>query len=152
MTRARKPAGLLAVAPQPTERQAQRTVLQWLALVLPPGSMVHHVANEAAVNPKWTPHQKARYFEERRKDGVLLGFPDLLILLPGRKLVLVEMKRPDGERRGGQLSKEQKALHPQLLARGFPLVVARTIEDVAAVLRADGVPLREAYGAEARAA
>jgi hypothetical protein len=138
----------VAAPPLPTERQAQRTVLEWLDLALPVGSIVQHVANQSAVDPSLPKHAKARFFEERRKDGVLTGFPDLLILLPGRRVVLVEMKRPGG----GRLSKEQKELHPRIRALGFPLPVARTIEDVEAALRADGVPLRTAIVAQGRAA
>lgn len=121
-----------------TERQVQRQVLDWLHLALPPGSKVHHVANQSAVDHRLPRHAKARFFEERRKDGVLAGFPDLLILLPGRRVSFVEMKRPEG----GRLSDEQKALHEEIRALGFPLAVARGIAEVEAMLRADGVPLQ----------
>ncbi|MCR0981807.1 PDDEXK family nuclease [Roseomonas populi] len=119
----------------------QRSVLEWLALTLPPGSKVHHVANESAVDPNWSSERKARYFAARKADGVLDGFPDLAILLPGGRTVWVEMKRP----RFGTPSSEQLNLHREMREIGHAVEIASTIEGVEAFLRGEGVPLRKVH-------
>lgn len=57
------------------------------------------------------------------------GEPDLLVGWKG-KLYLIEMKRP----RGGRVSLLQKAIHEQWAKSGVTVHVARSVEDVIAIL------------------
>jgi len=54
------------------------------------------------------------------------GAPDRLIMRPGSKPYLVELKRP----KGGRLSALQKIEHAELRACGFLVLVLNTIEAV----------------------
>lgn len=53
------------------------------------------------------------------------GLPDRLVILPGGRLYLVELKRPDGSR-----SKIQKHQHLELARRGVQVSTLYTIEEV----------------------
>jgi hypothetical protein len=55
------------------------------------------------------------------------GWPDRLVLLPGGRAVLVELKRP-----GGKLRALQEHVHAQLRALGFTVV---TFDSAAAAVR-----------------
>ena len=134
--RKRKPAAV-ALA-QVTERPTQRTILQWLRAVLPHGSMVSATMNESTPRSKDL-GQMARYFERRKASGVVTGWPDLTIVLPGQRVVFVECKRPIG----GEVSDAQQSIHRQLIALGFPVVIATSIESTRHGLRAAGIELRE---------
>jgi len=125
----------------PKERETQRAVLDYLTLALPPGSKVHHVANESMVDPSWSSERKASYFKARARDGVLPGFPDLAILLPGGRTVWLEMKRPIY----GVPSADQLSLHREMREIGHAVDIASTLEGVQAFLRGAGVPLRAVH-------
>ena len=58
------------------------------------------------------------------------GFPDRLIALPGRRIMLVELKRP----RGGRLSPHQRQCHATFDALGVEIAIVRTIEDIERLL------------------
>jgi hypothetical protein len=103
------------------EREAQRAVKAWLETQFP-GCIVAAVENERKAESK-APHSRARYAAERKKSGIVSGFPDLTVWLPGGRVVLIEMKSATGV-----LSDAQKALHPKLRALGFVVIVARDIE------------------------
>lgn len=48
------------------------------------------------------------------------GWPDRFAFLPGRRLLIVELKRP----KGGVISRKQKAIHRMLRKLGFDPVFA----------------------------
>jgi len=54
------------------------------------------------------------------------GIQDRLVLLPGRIVVFVELKRPDG----GRLSVLQKVRRTQLRRMGFPSFVVKDGQDL----------------------
>ena len=58
------------------------------------------------------------------------GFPDRLILGPGRVVAFVETKAPEG-----RLSPAQRYIHGILARLGWPVSVPRSYADVEAVLR-----------------
>lgn len=60
-----------------------------------------------------------------RRAGMCSGFPDLIVLAPGSKTLFIELKS-----KVGVLSDNQKAIHPRILTLGFPLLVARTLDEV----------------------
>ena len=59
------------------------------------------------------------------KGDILPGFPDRIVLLPGGRLELIELKRV-----GGRLSKIQIAVHKRLERLGFPVLVLTGMEEV----------------------
>lgn len=61
------------------------------------------------------------------------GLPDRMVLLPGGRMYLVELKRP-----GGQISKIQTFVHSQLYDLGFIVTVLWTKPQVTAWL--DNLP------------
>jgi hypothetical protein len=137
----RKPAA------QVTEKPTQRKILAWLHQVLPLGSLVSATMNESMPKSK-DPGQMARYFQQRKASGVVTGWPDLSIVLPGGRIVFLEAKRPVG----GVLSAAQQDVHAQLRALGHHVGVASSIETARHVLREAGVPLRESAAEQAEVA
>lgn len=122
------------------ERGVQITLVPWLRLVLPLGSIVAAVKNEHQARSN-TPGGRARFYAAREAEGVLAGFPDIIALMPGL-LVLIETKRPIG----GALSEAQSLLHPQLRAIGYAVILATSIETARYGLIGLGVRLRETPG------
>jgi Holliday junction resolvase len=53
------------------------------------------------------------------------GLPDRLVLLPGGRTLLVELKAP-----GGKLRPVQAAMHERLFALGHEVVVLSSVEEV----------------------
>ena len=119
------------------ERQAQCSVVEFLEMSLPAGSIVAAVKNEHGAKGK-TEGQRKRFGAKRREEGVKAGFPDLVLCLPGPRVVFIEMKAP----KSGVLSDAQRARHAELRALGFDVAVARSIETAKAALREMGVPLK----------
>ena len=62
-----------------------------------------------------------------RSEGVLAGVPDLFLaaLRDGKPGLWIEMKR----RHGGRVSEAQRAVHTQLNAAGYPVIVCHGWED-----------------------
>lgn len=54
------------------------------------------------------------------------GAPDRIVILPGKRIYFVELKRP----KGGRLSANQKYFHKQLSDLGFEVVVLNTKDKV----------------------
>lgn len=54
------------------------------------------------------------------------GIPDRLVLMPGPRIALVELKRP----RGGVWSRAQQVWHNRLTAMGIECAVLRSVEEV----------------------
>ncbi len=60
-----------------------------------------------------------------------IGIPDRLVLLPGGRIIFVELKKPDGKLHG-----KQRKWWPRTLARlGFRLEVLWSVEQVECFLR-----------------
>ena len=134
----------MAIGP---ERQRQRSVVQWARMVLPIGSKVFAVDNEAA--PKVDPmlrkeereKQVRRYGAARRKSGILTGFPDLGVILPGGASCWIEMKDV-----GGLVSSVQQDMHDDLRAVGHHVGVATDIDTCRRLFIWWGIMLREPPG------
>ena len=118
------------------ERTAQIAVKRWIELVVP-GAIVAASKNETAAKSE-DPMARARFYQARATEGVVSGFPDLSVLLPGGRTLYIEMKSDVG-----RLSDAQRALHERLRAMGHCVGVARSIEDARAFLIGAGVALIE---------
>ncbi len=123
------------------ERAAQTAVVAFLRRALPPGSIVAAVQNEHGASGR-TAGQRARFGAKRKAEGVVAGFPDLVVLLPGARTVLIEMKAP----KSGRVSVSQNTVHAELRRLGFDVAVATSIETAELALRALGVPLKATAG------
>jgi hypothetical protein len=73
----------------------------------------------------------------RKRLGALPGWPDCGVFWR-HHLVLIELKRS----RDGRLSDAQRELHPRLADAGFPVAIARTVEQALDAVAAAGIPLR----------
>lgn len=128
------------------ERQTQGAIVSWLRAVLPRGSLVSASMNEAAAS---SPNAiaRSRYYQRRRKAGVLSGWPDLIICIPDRVL-FVETKRP----KGGVVSDSQQGVHAALRTLGHPVGIVTDIESCRWFLIQEGVPTNETPGQPAHEA
>ena len=65
----------------------------------------------------------------KRREGMLRGYPDLVIHRPGGETLLVEMKSPSGS-----VPAHQRAVHAQLRDLGFDVRVVKTLEQADALV------------------
>lgn len=80
--------------------------------------------------------QRARFGAMRRASGVLTGHPDLVVYLPGGRVLLWELKAPKGTTSGAQ-----HLVHARLGELGHRVEVIRTFEAAMAALTQAGVAL-----------
>lgn len=118
------------------ERDVQRSVIRFLRLALPPGSIVAAINTERRGMGR-TPEQRARFGAALKASGLVTGFPDAVAILPGGRTLWWEFKAPRG-----RLSNEQREMHERMRALGHTVVVCRSIETAEAALRAAGVEVR----------
>lgn len=105
-------------APKPTERQIQRSIIQWCRTQR---VLCFHIPNAG----KRTRNHNIALL----KDGMLAGVPDLAILLPNRKLLWVEVKN-----HRGTLEDSQKAVHAMMGNLGHEVHVVRSLVEVQALM------------------
>lgn len=127
------------------ERIIQRAIIAYLRRVCP-GAIVGAITNEERGRGD-TPLQRARFGMARKRSGVLTGLPDILVLLPDGRTLLIEVKAP-----GGVLSEAQAEMHTRIRATGHTVGVATCIDTARRVLLDAGVTLAEAVGQPAPAA
>ena len=113
------------------EQRIQREIVQYLHLVLPdpPDGPVW-----TAVNP--VPAKSRAAAGKSKAMGLRAGWPDLMFVWRTRAL-FVEVKAP-----GGRAPQYQRAVHAELEAVGAAVRIVRGVEEMQAVLREAGVPLR----------
>ena len=108
-------------------------IVGYLRAVLPHGFVVQHTANK--------PRSEAAGAREKRM-GAVKGWPDLAVYGQAEEdrptAWFIEVKAP-----GGRLKEEQIAVHDRLRLAGFPVAVARSVDDVRAKLREWNVPARD---------
>lgn len=141
------PAPRTNCVPPPLERDIQAGIVAWLRAVLPPGSIVQAVRNEAAPRSK-APHARARFHAARKRAGLEWGFPDLMCLLPGARVLFLELKRPAS----GEVSAAQADMHRRIRGAGHAVGLATCVEEARWFLRQHGVTLHEGSGEPAREA
>lgn len=115
------------------EDDIQRAIVRYLRVVLPSGFVVQSTANK--------PRSAAAGVRERSM-GAVAGWPDLALYgqaEEGRPTAwFIEVKAP-----AGKLSDKQHAVHDRLKLAGFPVAVARSVDDVRDRLHEWGVPARD---------
>lgn len=111
-------------------RPLQISVVDWLRLICP-RAVVAHVPNGG----KRSVAEAARF----KRAGVLAGFPDLIMMAPGCRTLLIELKAT----KNGSLSPAQRELHEILRANGYIVSGCKSIDDVRSALVDAGIPTRE---------
>jgi hypothetical protein len=122
----RIPKGLKG-APQPTEDQVQRSILNYLRK-LPGEPLAWHVRNEN--DKKLGRNQMFR----RKALGRKAGVPDLTICWKGGIVVFVEVKAP-----GGEISEAQEDRIARLRELGHHVGVAASLDEAIAIFQRAGV-------------
>jgi hypothetical protein len=111
------------------EGPIHRSVLAFLRVTLP-GAVIHHSPNEIGVQGK----DIARAIAKAKHNGMLVGFPDILVIWRGQVWTF-EVKA-----RGRGLTDEQASVGESIIAQGGKWAVVRSIEDVAICVAAWGGP------------
>lgn len=120
---------------QRVEEPIQKAIVEFLRLVLLPGSIVHASLNE---EPElWRRIHNA-------KMGAHAGFADLVVLTQG-ETIFFEVKSKDGRQDADQIKFERA-----VVAQGYRYFVVRSINDVMDALRLLEVRLRIALHVEPR--
>jgi len=118
------------------EHKIQVAIIKWLRAVMPV-CMIAHVRNEHGKAGK-----SGMLAAQRQKAaGVMSGFPDL-ICLPYANVgaFFIEVKSARG-----RVSTQQQQVHAMLRERGYPVCVARSVDDVRAFLQAEGIGFNEVH-------
>ena len=108
-----------------TEDQLQTLVVQWLAEVLPTGSVFHHSPNEG--------NRHVAYKARLKKLGMRSGWPDIEIFVPkeywwsGQSVpIFLELKAP----KRGTLSANQKVVQDELIRCGSAVATLNSLKKV----------------------
>lgn len=115
------------------EAKLQISVKQYLNWCLP--EEIEWTANNAGVTLGATKEQRMRNGSRSKAMGVRKGWPDLQFLLPGGKVVFIELKA------GASLSPEQRDFRDKAQPHGI-WSLCRTVEEVETALRGWGVAMR----------
>lgn len=110
--------------PRDIEGPIHREILARLRTVFP-RAIIHHSANSISRSGL----SIARQIHTNTLMGTVKGFPDLICLMPGRRVWLFEVKA-----KGNSPDKDQRALHEQLRELGFHVAVVRSVSDVDAAV------------------
>lgn len=124
------------------EDDIQRAIVKYLRHVLPSGFIVQSTANK--------PRSVVAGAREKSM-GAVAGWPDLALYgqtEDGQPTAwFLEIKTPCGK-----LSDKQHAVHDRLKLAGFPVAIARSVDDARDQLRAWGLPSRDASQRRSEAA
>lgn len=121
--RARKP-----IVSRASEAQIQRAIIDWLRWK---GITAVHIPNAGK--------RSARAGKRLKGEGMVPGFPDLVLYGAGGRHALLEVKRPGWK--PSDVSDNQLAMHAKLRAHGAVVEVVASIDDTRGVLRAAGWPV-----------
>lgn len=116
------------------EAKLQKAMVEWLRVVLLPGSIVHASLNEDA-----SPTQRMI----NASMGARAGFSDLLVVSGGQHLYL-EVKTKTGRQSDAQIEFQR-----DVQGQGLPYYVVRSIDDVLAALQRHQIRTRIVGGAAA---
>lgn len=112
------------------EQTIQTSIIAYLKAVRP-DALVMHVPNEG-VRSKGAAGVAIAL-------GLVPGWPDIGMILPGGQSYWFEVKGPYGA-----LGKRQERLHAEMARKGVPVAVVRSIDDTAQALRLWKVETRAA--------
>lgn len=124
MTAAQFTAKRPRAKPRDIEGPIHREILVHLRTIFP-RAIIHHSANSIGRSGS----SIARQIHANTLMGTVKGFPDLICLMPGRRVWLFEVKA-----KGNSPDKDQRALHEQLRELGFRVAVVRSVADVDAAV------------------
>lgn len=114
-----------AVKGGPSERVIQRGIVKALRKL---GVMVHHSPNGSMLGgDKFARVKQAAVL---KADGMMAGFPDLVLIDRDGECGFIEVKAP-----GGSLEQNQQALIPKLRARSPRVAVVTSIDEALAALK-----------------
>lgn len=116
------------------ERDLQKQIVGYVNRFVQ-GVVIAAVTNEEQARSS-DPEARARFGAMRRAAGVLSGHPDLVVYVPGGRVLLWELKAPKGT-----VSVAQHLVHARLAELGHPVQVIRTLEEALAALVRAGVPV-----------
>ncbi len=111
------------------EYEIHISICQWLALALPPGSLVHHSPNEGR-------HHVA-YRAKQKRLGVTAGWPDLEIFVPRSGWLEPDVWAPiflEVKTAKGAISKNQRKCIDRLTLTGCYVYIVRSIDDARTML------------------
>lgn len=110
--------------PKQSERTIQRAIRQYLAKR---GFISAHVPNGASLagNAK----RRAMQMNNLKGDGLVVGFPDLIVMGTDARVGFMEVKNE-----GGKQNDNQKAVQSWMERDGHKYAVVRSVDDVAETL------------------
>ena len=132
--RAREPRDPKQKKRQHPERDLQKQIVGFVNRFVP-AVLVAAVTNEEQARSS-DPEARARFGAARRAAGVLSGHPDLVVYLPGGRVLLWELKAAKGT-----VSVAQHLVHARLGELGHSVEIIRTFEAAMAALARAGVAL-----------
>jgi len=103
-----------------TERLIQRGIIKYLALR---GIFAFAVPNGAYLHG--TKQQRERIAAAMKRDGMVSGAPDLVLVSKTGGVGFLEVKTDIG-----RVSGNQKAVHERIAKTGAPIAVVRSVDDV----------------------
>lgn len=111
------------------EAALHKAVIEYLRLILPKGTVIHHSPNEG----------KRGLLEQRalKNNGTMAGWPDIEIVWNGW-VFFIELKSAKG-----RLRPEQIACHDALTFAGARVATCRYINEVQQAIAAWGIPTRD---------
>ena len=124
------------------EDDIQRAIVKYLRHVLPAGFIVQSTANKP---------RSAVAGAREKSMGAVAGWPDLAVYGQAEDekptAWFIEVKAP-----AGRLSDVQHEVHDRLKLAGFSVGIARSVDDVREMVRAWGLPSRDAAAQRSEAA
>lgn len=108
-----------------SERDIQRRIVKALRKI---GVFVHHSPNASAM--PGDRFAKLKQAAVLKADGMVAGFPDLLLIDRDGECAFMEIKRP-----GGSLEASQEAVLPKLRARSPRVAVVTSLDEALDALR-----------------
>jgi len=110
--------------PKSVEGPIHLDVLAYLRLALP-RAMIHHSPNEFGMSGAGI----ARQIAKAKHHGMVVGWPDIEVMLPGGKTLFLEIKAPKRKP-----TAEQVAVMAALQRLGHKVFVVRSVDEAAAAV------------------
>lgn len=112
------------MANRDVEGPVHRSILAYLRLRFPK-ALIHHSANEIGLQGQ----DVARQIAKAKHNGMVPGFPDLMMITGAGPAIFFEVKAP-----GGRLTPAQQDVHDHLRELGQLVAVVRSIDEIQAQL------------------
>ena len=118
------------------ESGIQRSIVQYIRSVLP-RSVLMAIPNGSQRTSSGRPANAV--------PGFLPGAPDLILALPNKEVIWIEVKSPVG-----RLSDNQKHVHAMLDTIGHKIILARSIDDIREAFAYYGIKTKDHWNGEPR--